>query len=57
MPLQSPGDAGVLWRLSRVLVHTSLHHQAQASKEQELALLEQGGRGCQRAGLPRNKVD
>lgn len=48
LPPQSPGDAEVLWRLTRALVHNSLHHLAQGDTEQEKALLEEGWWG--RAG-------
>ncbi len=39
---ESPDDPGLLWRLSRALVHLSMHHQAKGDLEEEKQLLAKG---------------
>ena len=39
---ESPNNVGLLWRISRVLTHLSMHKQKQEETEEEKQLLEQG---------------
>ena len=42
-------DVELLWRLSRALIHLSLHHQQNEEKEEEKQLLAQATEHAQRA--------
>lgn len=42
-------DAELLWRLARVLVHLSMHHQWKKEKEEEKQLLKQATEHAQKA--------